>query len=285
MNKPNIVLDASQLDTFISCNCKFDYRYNRNKVLEAKAAPLDRGSVIHNCLESFYLALKDKLPYNDAVIALRDRFKKELQESELDIDKLNRVEDTLLENVDYWRIYDQRFEIVDVEKPFIYLLAETDLFNLYMTGKIDLIINDDKYTNLPYDHKSFDRDFPVKRLTNQFINYANALNSNYLVINRIGLQKTLPPEQKYKRLIQSYDHIIKEEWKRDIVAVMNTYLDCVANDYWPRNLTSCDKFNRLCEYYDVCDSSGREAKEYKLASNYILTTPWDVSKILNKETK
>jgi hypothetical protein len=41
------------------------------------------------------------------------------------------------------------------------------------------------------------------------------------------------------------------------------------------NETSCNKYNRLCEFHEVCDSSGNEAKIYKLEQLFVEKDPWD----------
>jgi hypothetical protein len=82
----------------------------------------------------------------------------------------------------------------------MYLLYEDDDIRIYMTGKIDLRVNTKGYTNLPYDHKTFSRSSPVNQMSNQFKNYCTA-KSNYLIVNRIGLQKTLKPHDKFLELL------------------------------------------------------------------------------------
>jgi hypothetical protein len=63
------------------------------------------------------------------------------------------------------------------------------------------------------------------------------------------------------------------------------YLQCEAEGYWPTNETSCDKFHRQCEYYEVCLSSGEEAKVFKLNNNFKQIPAWDVSAALKKSTE
>lgn len=284
MSKVNIVMDASQFDLFRLCECRFNYRYNLHKVTPTKAKPLDRGGIIHLGNEIYYEALKNGAKYDFAVNSALLKMKAAGVESDLENNELNHIIDTMEEYYDYWRAADQSFEIVAVESPFMYDLFEDDHVRIIMAGKIDLLINDNQYQNLPYDHKSFSRSGEVNRLSNQFQNYCIATNSNYLVVNRIGLQKTLKPHDKFLRVPLSYDHLILEEWKANTVKVLMYYLDCVVNNSWPMNLTSCDKYNRRCEYYDVCDSSGIEAKLFKLGANYV-DEVWDVTKVLQKASE
>lgn len=286
MAKVNIIMDASQYDTFLLCPQKYHYRYDMNLTLPTKAQQLDRGTLVHVGCEVYYQALKDGIHYNDAVpMALSKVREASVVSADLEPEAVNRILDVLEEYFDYWRVDDQNFNIVAVEQPFVYLLYEDTEVRIHMAGKIDIITSDNKYENLPMDHKSYDRSFELNRMSNQFKNYAYALKSNYLVVNRIGFQKTLKPHEKFLRPKLSFDPLIFEQWKDNVVLNVMHYLQCAADNKWPMNETSCDKFHRKCEYLEVCDSSGQAAKNYKLEANYIKIEPWDVTKVLRKATE
>lgn len=286
MSKVNIVMDMSQYDMFLLCPQRYHNRYNLNKTLPQKAKQLDRGTIVHIGCEVYYQALKDGSQYQDAVTAALSKIREAgVTVSDLEPEDVNRTLDVMEEYFDYWRVADQSFQIVDVEKAFIYLLHEDDEVRIHLAGKIDLVVSDNRYVNEPWDHKSYDRDSEVHRMPNQFKNYANALKSNFLTVNRIGFQKTLKPHEKFKRPRLSYDPLILEQWKQNVVKNIFHYLTCVAENSWPTNETSCDKYNRRCEYFTPCDSSGIEAKMYKLNADYITVEPWDVSKVLRKATE
>jgi hypothetical protein len=286
MSKVNIIMDMSQYDTFLLCEERYNNRYNKNKTLPTKAHQLDRGTVVHAAQEVYYNQLKEGIAYNDRVTAALSEVRRAGVVSDLEVEDVSRILEVMEEYYDYWKVADQNLRIIEVEKAFIYLLHEDDEVRIYLSGKIDLIYSDEKYTNMPMDHKSYDRDFPILEMNNQFRNYCNAISSNYLVVNRIGFQKTLPPEKKYKRLPLTYDHLQIEQWKNNVIKViLNRYLHCAATGDWTMNETSCDKYHRKCEYYDVCNSSGKEAKMYKLSANYITIDPWDVTKSLRKPSE
>lgn len=286
MSKVNIVLDASMYDMFALCEARFNYRYNMNLVQsDGKAPQLDRGTLCHIGNESYYQALKDGVSYEAAVNASLMKIKSAGVIASIDDDIIKRVIEVMEEYYDYWRFTDQTFQIVDVEQPFLYLLYEDDDIKIHMSGKIDLIITDNKYTNLPMDHKSYDRTHEVNRMSNQFKNYCYAMKSMILVVNKIGFQKTIKPHEKFTRNPVSYDQILLNEWKDNVVKRVKLYVNCVAENSWPMNETSCEKFNRKCEYYEVCDSSGLESKNFKLNNQYIQTPPWDVTKVLMKSSE
>lgn len=279
MSKVNIVLDATMLDTMMLCPAKYNYRFNLNKVTVAKAKPLDQGGLVHLSLEAFYNGIKDGKHFNDcvgdAIKAIQIGW---TTDSELSPEEYSRIVEVLYEYFDRWKLDDQRFEIIAVETPFSYVLFEDDAIRIVMTGKIDLLVNEGTYKGLPYDHKTYSRDYPVRRKVNQFSNYAYATGSNYLIVNKIGFQTSVKPEIKHKRIPLSYDPLYFNQWKSNVVRWCHMYLDFIGLDEWPMNDTSCDKFNRVCEYYDVCDTSGEESKIFKLNTNFKTDTPWDITK-------
>jgi len=286
MPKVNVVLDMSMYDMFLLCPYRFRNRYKLNLEASEKNPNLDRGTLIHLACESYYESLKSGVSYDRAAPAALMKLKSAFtSESDLDESEARQIFDTMEEYFEYWRIEDQSFEILGVEEPFMYLLHEDDEVRFYLAGKIDLRVRDNQYDNLPIDHKSHKRESPVNELSNQFKNYAIVAKSNFLKINKIGLQKTLKPHEKFTRPMISYDPLIFASWKKNVIVNIFHYLQCEAENYWPTNETSCDKFNRRCEYYEVCKSSGDDAKNFKLSNTFIQVEPWDVTKVLRKSSE
>lgn len=284
--KANIVFSPSSLDLFLLCHARYNYGHNMRLALppSLKSESLDSGTLIHIGQERYFKLLSEGKHFNDRVneslLAVR-AFAAETNNSNLEDEQLNFIVSTLEQNFDYWRHEDENLEVLEVETPFDFILYEDEFIRILISGKIDLLVNDHNpgrvnYERLPYDHKSFKRDFMVPRLSNQFITYVVATKSSYLIVNRIGLQKTVPIEQRFKRLPMSYDPLYLESWKKNTIQIIiNHYLTCVKEDFWPMNNTSCFKYNRQCEFYDVCDASGDEAKKFKLESNYIVRELFD----------
>lgn len=293
--KLNIVLDASKIDLFETCPCRYDYRHNHNKGLPIlqKAKALDLGGLAHNGFEVYFKLLSEGKHYDDRISAALMKIREVSSDPDIsnsDPEEVNILLKAVEESCDYWRAEDENcLEILAVEQAFAYVLFEDDTIRIIISGKIDLLVNfhsigrNASYDRLPIDHKTFSRDSILLRKSNQFVNYCNAVGSNYLVVNRVGLQKTLKPEEKYKRLPLSYDPIYIADWKDNLTKMLlQEYITCVAENYWPEKPTSCNKFNRLCEYFDICDSSGKDAKMFKLENNYVEAEEWDVTKGLGE---
>jgi hypothetical protein len=294
--KVNIILDASKIDLFETCPARYNFRHNHNKGLPIikKAKALDLGTLAHEGLGVYFKLLESGVDYNDRMQACLMKIREISSDASV---SNSEPEDVLIlleaveESCDFWRPEDENsLEILAVEQPFAYVLFEDNSVRIIISGKIDLLVNfagigrNASYERLPIDHKTFSRDSMLLRKSNQFINYCAAVGSNYLVVNRIGLQKTLKAEEKFKRFPLSYDPIYIADWKNNLTTMLlNEYLSCVANEAWPEKPTSCFKFNRLCEYYNICDSSGQDAKNNKLENEYITVEPWDVTSKMSND--
>lgn len=291
--KLNIVLDASKIDLFETCPARYNFRHNLNKInapihLSTKRNALDLGSLAHNGLEVYYKALRDGIHYDDRMASTLLKIRTLAASPDTSNSRPDEVDEILHaieESCNYWRAEDENsLEVLEVESPFAYELFSDENIRIILSGKIDLLVNfhgvgrSSSYTNLPMDHKTYTRESPLLRKSNQFINYCNACKSNFLVVNRIGLQKSKSPEDKYKRLPLSYDPIYIQDWKDNLnTMILNEYVTAVATEKWPEKPTSCNKFNRLCEYFPICDSSGLDSKMMKLATEYVDAPVWDVT--------
>ena len=303
--KANIVLDASKIDSFETCPTKYNLRYNRNKILPLSSKPLgqrdalDLGTLAHEGFGVYYTLLGQGIPYAErieqALMKIRE-LSSNPEKSHSQVGEVSILLRAVEGSCDYWRAEDENcLEVLAVEQPFAYTLYEDDTVRIIISGKIDLLVNfhgigrNSSYDKLPIDHKTFSRDGVVLRKSNQFINYSAAVGSNYLVVNRVGLQdpdvkKPVSAEDKFKRLPLSYDPIYIADWKANLTKmILNEYLTCVAEDSWPEKPTSCNKFNRLCEYYSICDSSGEDAKRNKIENEYVDGEIWDVTKGMSND--
>jgi len=305
IEKANIILDASKIDLFETCPRRYFYRYvaKRGLPVGQKNKSLDLGGLGHEGLAVYYRMLAKGDHYKERIEACTTKIMETAANPELsnsDPDDVIRLVRAIEESQDHWRAEDENgLEVLAVEQPFAYILYEDEYVRIIISGKIDLLGNykpigqRTEYKNLPFDHKTYSKDsqFSVLRKSNQFTNYADAVKSNYLCVNRIGLQdpdakKPMTADEKFKRPILSYDPIYFQDWKHNITKmILNEFLTCVSDNYWPEKSTSCNKFNRLCEYYDVCDSSGEKSKIWKLECNYVNVEDWDVTKTLAEEKK
>ncbi len=274
--KLELAFDATEMDCFQRCSEEYNYRHNLNRVPLETAKPLDIGGVFHVGFDKYFSALKEGLPWDNAVQLGLVGIRRALILSDLDSSDGDRILEVFEENTAYWRVADLGFRIEMTESAFAYVLFENEFFRISMTGKVDLVISDNIYENMPVDHKTFSRDFPLNRLSNQFINYCNATGSNYILINRVGLQTSLKPKDKYKRVPISYDPVYIEQWRQNTIVWAMRYLDCVQTNNWEMNPQACTRYGRLCDYLSN--------KEYKLNADFKIAEKWDISKILEEDS-
>lgn len=288
-DKLNILLDMSSFDLFETCEQKYDYRHNHLKAedISKKSKPLDKGSLAHEGLEVYYKLLREQMNFADRMHKAIERiniFSADPEQCNLEEPDIRTVISAVEQSCDYWRFEDEQMEILEVERAFAYILFEDDFLRIVITGKIDILVNippigrRSGYQLHPIDHKTYERDSEVLELTNQFQNYCVATGSFFLTVNRVGLQKTLKPEDKFQRPLLSYDKDILNQWKRNTKnIILKRYLTAVSTSEWDMNFTSCTKFNRRCEYYDICKTGDKQDKLYKLTRDFATVSPWDVT--------
>jgi hypothetical protein len=299
-DKVNIILDMSMWDLFELCKARYHYRHGLNRAvpITKKSQSLDAGSVAHEGLDVYFNGIKKNLHYNDRMQQTLMKMRQISSDPDLcnlDLEEVNRVMKAVEESCDFWRHEDEYFEVLEVERAFAYVLYEDDYVRIIISGKIDLLINkagignNATYKMMPVDHKTFSRDFEVPRLSNQFMNYCTATNSLFLLVNRIGLhdpdaKKPKPAEERFQRVILSYDADVLNQFKRNLTSgILTEYLTCVSENQWRMNFTSCYSYHRKCEYYEICETANEEERNRKLTSDFILASPWDVTAKLKKD--
>lgn len=292
-NKANIVLDMSMFDLFSLCPCRYNIRHNllKGPPIQQKSKSLDMGSLAHEGLEVYFKLLRDGINFKDRMQALTlkiNTLAADPDVSNSEPEDVTHLINAVSRSCEIWRHEDEYFEILEVEQAFAYCLYEDEFVRIIITGKIDLLVNkrgmgnNASYEGLPLDHKTYQRDFEVPRLSNQFMNYCSAVGSNFIFVNRIPLHKN-PDDELFKRIPLSYDAAMFESWRKNVTSIiLNDYLTCIETGYWPQRFTSCFAWNRKCEAYEICEASGEEAKRIKLEDNFVTISPWDVTAKLVK---
>lgn len=296
-DKLNIVLDMSSFDLFTTCAQRYDYRHNHLKAepIDKKSKALDLGGLAHEGFEVYYKLLRDGQNYQDRMHEALKRinfFASNPEQCNLEENEIQLILRAVEQSCDYWRFEDEQMEFLEIERAFAYILYEDDYIRIVITGKIDLLVNIPPIgrrtgrRNHPMDHKTFQRDFEVPELSNQFQNYCVATESYDLTVNRVGLyaaSSKLKPEDKFQRPIVSYDRDLLNQWKRNTTnIILKRYLSCVETNEWEMDFTSCFKYNRRCEYYEICKTGDPQDKLYKLTRDFATVSPWDVTASFKK---
>jgi hypothetical protein len=162
-------ISNSRLNTFRKCHYSHYLKYVLKLVKKAKEEPLQRGSIIHECIEAYNNGKSWIKPFNK----FRDEFyKTTFAEERVEIGDLPKMVKELLEN--YFYFYeDEELEYVQNELHFTLPLTK----EIEIEGYVDAVVKDARGKTWPMETKTYartpDRDFLV--FNNQSAIYTWAL--------------------------------------------------------------------------------------------------------------
>ena len=217
MEKKIFVVDSQKLNSIQACMLKFKYAFLDNHEPDKVPEAFEKGGLMHDGLEFYYKARQVKYKWDenhithaDVVSNAIDHMRKKALDMNTDVEDLEDIIRVFQEycthtHDDGWN------DIISIEKIASKVIYEDVDQVLMYEGKIDLIIGL-KMSGLsvatPIDHKTYSRRYPISDMNNQFLGYCWLLDSNYIMINRIGFQTTLKPQEKF---LESYYIILKTE--------------------------------------------------------------------------
>jgi len=307
--KKNVILDATILSTLMSCARLLDFRYNRHyQALRGKSNSIEIGSIIHKVLEVFYYNIIKGFKRQDAIgsglIAgqmyisgcskCADFEPTEEQPKPGCGHQLNEypgVQNTPAETSSKpkktgynWALEtcEQYFDFykndhwvpLEVEVVKSKIMYEDDELRIMWKAKLDLI-GDTNQGIYPIDHKSESQNRDTLSLNNQFIGQCMIMGTRSIFINKIGLQTSLKPEDKFKRVVLSYSADRLLEWQSQILPYWTQLLLMYTEGgYFPPNFTHCDNKYGNCQFKDVCEAD-RGMREEEIKNNYVVGIPWN----------
>lgn len=278
----NVIFDATLLNELQLCAFRYNLSHELNLRLPEVAEPLEEGDLLHHMMESYYkrVAENTSIPQSnfDETIekVLEDGHEHSLGLS-LPPAQVEEVKYQFIEQAKHNRL--DGIVPIEVERPFIITLYNDGELGIHYAGKIDLIAEVPQFGRCVIDHKSMRRSRDPLPLSNQFTGYAYATGLDYVIVNKIGFQKTLKPHERFRRYPLFYTQHNKELWKADTIWWGQQLAYYLETNTWPRNRTSCDKYNG-CMYVDICAASSLEAMEWAMKAKYIVGKAWDASAVL-----
>lgn len=298
--KKNIILDATILSTLMSCARLADFRFNLNMVsLGGKSPSLEKGSIIHKVMETYYGHIikgfnRDQsigqamsagklyamgctcagfIPSEENPLPECKHKPDEYPGVQLDTKDVQWVMDTCMEYFDYYKS-DHWIPLV-VEETKGEQVYEDDEIRIMWKAKLDLVV-DTNQGIYPVDHKSMQSRRPTLSLNNQFMGQCIIMKTRGMIVNKIGLQTSLKPADKFQRVLVPYSIDRLLEWQSTILPYYAKLLLMYTNDgYWPPNFTHCENKYSICEFKEVCESN-RDMREEELKNNFIVGKGWDV---------
>jgi hypothetical protein len=281
-----VAVDSQKLNAIQNCMRKFNFTFGEFN-MEPTVRPdfFEKGDLVHKMLQMYYTLRQHRHRWQpngrthaDIVDSCVKWGRFSALRMQLDFEEVEMVIKTFRDYCTYVA-NDGWDRIIFVEKVGSKVLYESsDLTILYET-KIDLGIGLTNVPVIPVDHKTGSRRQSPEELSNQFMGYCWALGVNNIIVNKIGFQKTLKPEEKFQRHTLSYSNDQLEEWVSNSVWWIKFALGCVQEKFYPANYTSCDKYSG-CVYREVCKAS-KSIREFKLHSLFEERAGvWDVGKDL-----
>jgi hypothetical protein len=176
----------------------------------------------------------------------------------------------------YYEFYKNDYWVpLEVEVVKGRILYEDDEITILWKAKMDLV-TDTNQAILPCDHKTMKQRRDSMSLNNQFMGQCIIQGTPRMIINKIGFQTTLKPEEKFLRATMSYSAARLLEWQGTILPYWAyKLLDYQENDYWPPNFDHCENKYGNCPFAeDVCSGDPNE-REREIRLNFIVGPDWN----------
>lgn len=299
-----ISIDATTLNTLQNCALKLKLAFIDNLQPNEKAEALESGDLMHKLLEPWY-GLKYGCARFDSdtwktlleaglmpdVIYDHDHENEVVRENLINFcvqvgqfwatkmdappEELEEVIYQFKEYVDFYKNED--WHPLAVEEVGSRILFEDSEWKIIYNCKTDLVAERGSLI-VPWDHKTGKRRAVPSSLGNQWIGTCFVLQTNRIMLNKIGFQKSLKPQERFQRFLMEVQDSRIEEWMIDTIYWAKLLHWYIENDYWPMNRTSCDKYSGCI--YKTLHEKAPDQRLYVIERDFHIGDKWDVAKIL-----
>ena len=306
--KKNVILDATVLTSLMSCGRLTDFQYNLNlRSIQGKSNSLECGSIVHKFLEVFYgsqingIRREVAVGYGMTAAELYIRgcpictdFKPTPDEPKPicghPVNEYPGVKNTpkesegykigwhhVLDTCDQYQQFYRNDHWVSLEVETVKgkILYEDDVIRVLWKAKLDWVVDTNQGV-FPTDHKTMKQRRDTNSMNNQFMGQCIVMETRQMIINKIGFQTTLKPEEKFVRSFMNYSGPRLFEWQSETLPYYAKLLLMYAETgHWPPNFTSCEGKYGNCPFYkDVC-SGDPGMREENLKLHFYVGPEWN----------
>lgn len=273
-----VKVDSQMINSMNLCAQRYDYEMIQHWRPNGKAEALERGSILHHMVQKYREAKKEGRLVKEHPQVVRECDLQATQESaatkHIDLEKLSAIITVFHDYVLRWQ-YDG-WEVLQIEQPFARILFDSEELQIIYEGIIDAFVIDPKIGKAVVDTKSEGRKSYPYPLSNQFQGYEWAFGVP-VIIDKVGLQTSLPLNERMRRQIHESGPEAIEEWRQDVinqvVEAIGWHETLAAGGRLKKNRTSCDKYSG-CIFQLVCKVP-EEVREFKLQANFFKDKKWD----------
>lgn len=154
------------------------------------------------------------------------------------------------------------------------ILYEDEDVRILWKAKLDLVA-DTNQGIYPIDHKTMKQNRATNSLNNQFIGQCLLSKTQNVIINKIGFQTTLKPEERFIRQPVSYSTSRLLEWQSETLPYYAKLLLMYAEgSHFPPNYTQCEGKYGNCSFIDVCKADPG-MREDVIKQHFVVGQPWN----------
>lgn len=260
-----VVISPSGLN---NASCILKYKYSQIDRYRRRFRPsyFDKGSLGHRYLEEYYKERQKGTHYEIAMAKSLEIVNPEVITMQLEISEASEIAGFFKEYVNFYGPK-ENWEILEVEQIFSFIIYEDEDIRIICEGKKDLVVN------IPHsrgklkcvvDHKFRSRLMGGDNLDYAFSIYCLDACADLAIVNEISTANK--PKDRFKQTAITFSEKIREERRANIVYRVKSLISHIDRDYFPQDLTSCDKYYG-CHYNKVCQTEP-ELREFILNTDY-----------------
>jgi hypothetical protein len=155
------------------------------------------------------------------------------------------------------------------------VLYEDDEIRILWKAKLDLVVDTNQGV-FPEDHKTMSQNRDTNSMNNQFMGQCILMKTRQVLINKVGFQTSLKPEEKFKRTPIPYTPARLMEWQSETLPYYAKLLLMYAETgHWPPNFTHCESKYGNCAFYENVCSGDPGMREENLKLNFMVGPEWN----------